>query len=110
MTRLTDVAQYISGPVSLVTAALNLVTALRRRQRSPSGPTEHRGTSGSATPTRPSAAPLMRGIWTPLRTTAIPLSARMESNNAGYLLSRSRMRRSSSPRSPASADPVRPLA
>jgi hypothetical protein len=35
---------------------------------------------------------LMRGIWTPVRTTWIPVSARIVSNNAAYLLSRSRMR------------------
>jgi hypothetical protein len=34
----------------------------------------------------------MRGIRTPLRTTVIPLSARIASNSAGYFPSRSRMR------------------
>jgi hypothetical protein len=34
----------------------------------------------------------MRGIWTPLSTTVMPASARIASNRAGYLPSRSRIR------------------
>src|SRR3954470_6081001 len=34
----------------------------------------------------------MRGIWMPVSTTAMSVWARMASNRAGYLLSRSRMR------------------
>jgi hypothetical protein len=55
---------------------------------------------------RRSMIAFIRGTRTPLRTTLMPTSARMPSNSAGHLLSRSRIRRirSSPRRAPARGD------